>query len=294
MTYTTNKEKLGLLLILLVLAAAPLLAWRRHDPQTLRNLLVSYSGLGLLVRPKSYYKSRGVTIYCGDCKDILPTLPRESVDMVWTDPPYGNNNQQGDLADQLNRARGAKSRPIANDSRKHAMRIVDLMLDESAGLLKRVGCCCVCSSGGGGANGPMFAWLANRLDADGLTFCHCVIWDKKNPGLGWRYRRRYEMVMVAHRMHGRLSWADPSIAVPNIICCSAPHRRCHPNEKPESLVEQFIQVHTRPGDLILDPFMGSGTTLLVARRLGRRAIGIELEEQYCRTAVERIEACARN
>jgi site-specific DNA-methyltransferase (adenine-specific) len=272
----------------LMLISSPLLAFHRHDYSTVKTLAFSYCGIVLLMLPKPFYKSGGVTIYHGDCRSILPALPSGSVDLIWTDPPYGNNNQNGDLADRLNRVRGAKSRPIANDGRKEMMRLVDFMLDEAARVLKKMGAVCVCSSGGGGAGGPLFAWLANRMDVDGLNFFHSVIWDKKNPGLGWRYRRRHEMVMVSHREDGRLAWADPDVAVANIIACSAPHIRSHPNQKPEELVEQFITLHTRPGDLVLDPFMGSGTTLVVAKRLFRKAIGIELDRNYCRIAVSRL------
>ena len=62
----------------------------------------------------------------------------------------------------------------------------------------------------------------------------------------------------------------------------------HPTQKPEALMRQFIAHTTNPGDLILDPFMGSGTTLRAAKDLGRRAIGIELEEKYCEIAVKRL------
>lgn len=285
-------KRIALALSVFLLAAAPALSVHRHDYKNIKDLFLSYIGLAMLVSPKAFYKKRGITIYQGDSREILPALPTESIDLVWTDPPYGNSNQNGDLADHLNKLRGARSRPIANDGRKEMMRLVDFMLDETARVLRRVGCVCVCSSGGGGANGPLFAWLANRMDVDGLSFFHSVIWDKKNPGLGWRYRRRHEMVMVSHRQNGKLAWADPSVAVSNIISCSPPYLRSHPNEKPEQLIEQFIRVHTRPGDTVLDPFMGSGTTLAVAQRLGRRAIGIELDKKYCRIAVRRLEAAA--
>jgi len=116
-----------------------------------------------------------------------------------------------------------------------------------------------------------------------------VIWDKVNPGLGWRFRRQHEMVMVAHRENGKLAWADDATAVPNVIPIYPPRERQHPNEKPMSLVGRFIEWHTSPGDLVLDPFLGSGTTLRAARDAGRRAIGIELEEAYCEAAARRLD-----
>jgi site-specific DNA-methyltransferase (adenine-specific) len=64
----------------------------------------------------------------------------------------------------------------------------------------------------------------------------------------------------------------------------------HPTVKPEALAARFIRLHTRPGDLVLDPFAGEGTTLAAAKKLGRRAIGIELEERWCARAARRLES----
>lgn len=233
-----------------------------------------------------YYDDGAVTIYHGDALDVLPTLDRESVTLLWTDPPYGHGNHDGDFNERLNDHRGLESRPIANDDQDSMRAVVDSALTLAVPLLVP-DCCCCCCCGGGGPR-PTFAWLAERMDRDGLDFFHSVIWDKINPGLGWRYRRQHEMVMVAHRSGGRLAWSDNDRAVPNIISLGPPRDRVHPNEKPVDLVRRFILWHTQPGDLVLDPFMGSGTTLRAALDLGRRAIGIELDESYCATAVKRI------
>lgn len=96
------------------------------------------------------------------------------------------------------------------------------------------------------------------------------------------------MVMVAHRDGGRLSWADDKTTQRNIISIFPPKNRLHPNEKPLKLAMTFIGLHTKVGDLILDPFMGSGTILVAAKQLGRKAIGIEIEEKYCEIAARRL------
>ena len=130
------------------------------------------------------------------------------------------------------------------------------------------------------------------MDRDGLAFFHSVIWDKKNPGLGWRFRRRHEMVMVSHRTGGKLAWAEDGRAVPNIFEKMPPRDRVHPNEKPEELPALFIELTTQPRDLVLDPFMGSGTTGVAALRAGRRFIGIELDPTHFDTACRRVAAAA--
>jgi len=132
------------------------------------------------------------------------------------------------------------------------------------------------------------------MDRDGLSFFHSVIWDKKNPGLGWRYRRQHEMVMIAHRSGGKLLWADDNIARRNIIEMMPPRDRCHPNEKPLGLVQLFIDLHSKPGQVVLDPFMGSGTTLVACAQSGRHGIGIELDEDHFNTACRRVEEAYRS
>lgn len=107
--------------------------------------------------------------------------------------------------------------------------------------------------------------------------------------MGWRYRRNYEFILVAHRKGGKLAWADESLAVPNIVRDMPPIDRVHPNEKPVSMVERFVELHTQPRQTILDPFAGSGTTAVACIRTGRRSISIEKEEKYCAIAKRRME-----
>lgn len=96
------------------------------------------------------------------------------------------------------------------------------------------------------------------------------------------------MVMVAHREKGKLLWANEDIAIPNVMKFSKPRNSEHPNEKPEQLVARFIEAHTKPGQIVFDPFMGSGTTAVACERLGRRWFGCELEPKYVKIAEERI------
>jgi site-specific DNA-methyltransferase (adenine-specific) len=216
--------------------------------------------------------------------------PDGFVDMIWTDPPYGHGNHDGDLNSGLNKHRGLKDKPIANDSPEMMRSVVDGMLSEAARILNPDCCCCCCCCGGGGGPRPTFAWLADRMDRQGMSFFHSTIWDKINPGLGWRYRRQHEMVMVAHRDKARLLWAEDDKAIPNIMRYSKPRDTEHPNEKPVELPGKFLSAHAKPGQIVLDPFCGSGSTLLAAERLGLKWIGIELEPKYVAIAQARIDA----
>jgi len=100
------------------------------------------------------------------------------------------------------------------------------------------------------------------------------------------------MIMVAHLTSGKLAWNNNQSPQPNIIDISPPQDRLHPNQKPLELVEFFILNHTRLGnnDIVLDPFMGSGTTGAAAIRMGRQFVGVELDPDYFLVACKRIEA----
>jgi site-specific DNA-methyltransferase (adenine-specific) len=235
-----------------------------------------------------------VTLYRGDCLQILPELEAGSVDLLWTDPPYGHKNADGDFLSRRHEimadGNGTVQQAIANDDHDGMRRVVDGMLREAVRILDRDCCCCCCCCCCGGGPKPTFAWVANRMDSDGLSFFHSVIWDKRNPGVGWMYRRQHEMVMVAHRRGGKLLWAEGAKSQPNIISLSKPRNDNHPNEKPVALVERFILNHTNEGHMVLDPFMGSGTTGVACVKTGRKFIGIELDTGYFEIAKGRIQA----
>ena len=237
-----------------------------------------------------------VQLYLGDCLEILPTLEAGSVDFIFTDPPFGhNNNNNGDLISRREAALGRGNydakrddRPIANDG-KEANEIYKAFLIEANRLLSP-GCCCCCCCCGGGPD-PQFARWSMWMD-EIIGFKQMIVWDKGPMGMGWHYRRSYETVLVGEKPGAACRWYDESHAVENIIRRIGkiiPLADNHPTEKPVSLAAHFIRLHTKPGDLILDPFMGSGTTGVAAVQLGRRFIGIEIDEGYFKIAKSRIE-----
>jgi site-specific DNA-methyltransferase (adenine-specific) len=246
---------------------------------------------------KPYYQDDYVTLYNGDCQEILPTIKSNTVDIVFTDPPYGHNNNNGDLIHRREVALGLtkkvtqdEARPIANDSMEEMKFIVDFALSEFSRVLKKESCCCCCCCCGGGPK-PTFAWVANRMDTKGLSFFQAVVWDKGGLGMGWKYRRNYEFVMVAHRKGGKLKWETTSSGkdTANVVRINKiiPSKNDHPTPKPVELVAHFLTLHGRAGDLCLDPFAGAGTTLEACKLLGIKCIGIELEEKYCEMAARR-------
>jgi DNA modification methylase len=237
----------------------------------------------------------GVVLWRGDCLNILPTIEDESVDMIWTDPPFGHGNMQDDLQaarvrDGVKGARVRQAEPIANDIGPEFDDVMLGFLDHAGRVLRRDCCCCCCCMAGGGPN-VTFARVAKWVD-EKLAFFQAIVWDKsaRGNGMGWRYRRNYEFVMVAHRKGGRLLWADDDVQVPNIVRHMPVRERKHPNEKPLAMVEDFLQWHTEPDQVVLDPFAGSFTTAEACVRLQRRCIAIEQDPQHFATGVQRITA----
>lgn len=239
---------------------------------------------------KPYYEESGITLYCGDAREILPTLPSASIDFVFSDPPFGHkNNDGGDLIQRRENALGHRptapespaGRPIANDG-DEANELVIWAFGEWNRLLMP-GCCCCCCCGGGGGPDPQFARWSLWLD-EAIGFKQMVIWDKGPMGMGWHYRRSYETVLVAEKPGAACRWFDETNKVENIIRRIPkiiPQDTDHPTPKPVSLAAHFIGLHTRPGELVLDCFAGHSSTLLAAKLLGRRAIGVEVDEGFC-------------
>jgi DNA modification methylase len=243
------------------------------------------------------------TLYLGDCLEVMAGMPDASVDFIFTDPPYGHNNNHGDLIHRWEAALGLlptgtdppAARPIANDGRE-AEEVFNAALPHFRRLLRTGGCCCCCCCCGGGGPDPMFARWSLALDRE-LEFKQMVVWDKGPMGMGWHYRRSYETVLVAMKPGGPCRWYDETNRIENIIRPGykgirkiIPSAEQHPTPKPVGLAAHFIELHTRPGDVVLDPFMGGGSTGEACALLGREFIGIEIDEHWYDIAKARIEA----
>lgn len=242
------------------------------------------------------------TIIRGDCIEIMRGMADNSVDFVFTDPPYGHNNNNGDLIANRERALGKSTgcaiaeapRPILNDGAE-ANELVRKFFAEAHRVLKPGSCCCCCCGGG---PDPQFARWSLWLDeAFREGFKMMVVWDKGPIGMGWHYRRSYETVLVAQKAGAACKWYDETQQIENVIRPGVygiskliPSATQHPTEKPVALPAFFLKLHTENNDLVLDPFCGSGSTLIAAKRMGCRWIGIEIDPQYVAMAQARIAA----
>lgn len=206
-----------------------------------------------------YYQSGGITIYHGDCREILPGLPAAS--LLLSDPPYGINHKGG---------KGGKSIHSKGGSARKSIRIIgDDKPFDPAPLLRF-------------EHVALFGaqHYAARLPDTGSFHC----WDKRGDYKPVSFAD-FDLVWVNAKKAGRIHrcvWRG--------LCREVENRRRieHPTQKPERVVRWVADMF--PGGLdIIDPYMGSGTTLRVAKDLGRSAIGIELDEHYCEVAAKRLE-----
>lgn len=236
-------------------------------------------------------------IYLGDCLDLLPSIPDGSVDMIFCDPPYGHNNNNGDLISRREAALGCgdyqperDNKPIANDGIE-ANELFKQALPEMYRVLVPGGCCCCCCCGGG--PDPQFARWSLWMD-EVFDFKQMVVWDKGKMGMGWHYRRSYETVLVGQKPGAACKWYDTTNSVENIIRPYSGIRKIipsadqHPTEKPWALAAHFIMLHSQKDDVILDCFCGHGSTLVAAIKTGRRYIGMEIDERYFELSQKRI------
>ncbi|MCK9327876.1 MAG: hypothetical protein M0P69_20445, partial [Bacteroidales bacterium] len=159
-------------------------------------------------------------VYLGDCLDLMREIPDESVDLIITDPPYGHNNNNGDLISRREAALGKgdyvperDNIPIANDG-PEANELFKQALPEMLRVLKAGSCCCCCCGGGG--PDPQFARWSLWID-EVFDFKQMVVWDKGPIGMGWHYRRSYETVLIGQKPGAACKWYDTTNSVENII-----------------------------------------------------------------------------
>lgn len=216
--------------------------------------------------PTPYYDVDGITIYHGDCREILPHLPM--VDLVLTDPPYGIGMDKA-VTMPIHKNKFGKVRTSANygfadwDSQIPPKIVFDTMLKISKNQIIY-----------GGNYFTEYLYPTNSW----------IFWDKKNnPQNGKTFS------------DGELIWTSLSFPMKKItygwigfdyINNPSKEVKQHPSQKPTPIIG--ILINLVDCDTILDPFMGSGTTLVAAKQLHRKAIGIEIEQRYCDIAIKRL------
>jgi DNA modification methylase len=223
-------------------------------------------------------------LLCGDslARGALGRLGGDrKVDLVLTDPPYGIGFQS------TMARRGRRKRRIKNDASDDFDAFLARALPAIKQVMKR-GSVLYWFAGGGGAE-PVLAKALLAI-AEHFTLLNTVVWDKIDPGLGWRWRRSWEAIIEAS--HGKPRTWNGGTDCRNVLRFprAIPQQDEHPTPKPVPLLEELMRASSPTRGLILDPFAGSGPTLIAAERTGRTCNVVELEPRYCDIILARWEA----
>ena len=204
-------------------------------------------------------------VTCGDAIEILDDIESQSVDLVVTDPPYGDNMGYG----RYKRTIQGNAHPLVGLT----------ALFKCYPLLKRNACA------------YMFLDMKHvpitRLFFEQYTdyrIRDILVWNKAYIGMGYGFRKQHELIIVLEK--GKPVYRD--LGMSNVLTIPRVNTQEHPHKKPVELIEKLIIQSSNEGDIVLDPFLGSGTTALAACRLGRSFIAIEADKAFAEIATGNI------
>lgn len=235
-------------------------------------------------------------LYNDDCIKIMKTLESESIDMVFADPPYflsngGKSISSGKVV-SVNKGEWDKKENYGN-----VQQFTLDWLSECYRLLKSK--CSICVTG---THHNIFD-IKKVMDKVGFKLINIIIWKKVDPPpliYKNKFKFSYEFIIWADKGHGHVFNYNEMFKIGNeemqdvwLLPAVQMYEKkygYHPTQKPECLLERFIKAMSNKSHVILDPFMGSGTTGFVAKKLSRKFIGIEKVFKYFKIAKDRINS----
>lgn len=230
--------------------------------------------------PKPYYQDEqsDIAIYCGDCRDILPLIPDKSIDLVLTDPFYvPKKNFEWKLFDEFywdfNKQWLVKLKPLLKDEFHLFITFSQVDMARFESMLKELG-----------------FDIKSRIVWNYRNSCKAVAGDTQ-------FAKTYEFIFhcsSGKKLNFPKRWDDRRFDVKTFAMPQSnfSEGKYHQFQKPLKLWQELVEFGTNTNDLILDPFLGSGTTAYCAKKLGRKCIGIEIEEKYCEIATNRLSQSA--
>jgi site-specific DNA-methyltransferase (adenine-specific) len=215
-----------------------------------------------------YYADSLVTIYHGDALDLMADLPK--IDLVLTDPPFFMPAQHYASRTEWQRSWG----DTAILGRWWAG-----VLDAALPRLNRTGhFLTFCDDESYPVFYPEFYRRFDQINA--------LVWDKGAIGMGSPWRHTHELIIAARWSSSEWHGGGGQSDVLRVKTLPTSERH-HPVDKPTALLRMLIGAMAAPDGVVLDPFLGGGSTLVAAKESGRHAIGIEIEERYCEIAAQR-------
>lgn len=208
-------------------------------------------------------------IYNEDCLEGMKKIPNNSIDLIVTDPPYGMSF--------ISNYRKVQHKSIVNDDN---LEWLSLFLCEIERVLKEnTHCYIFCSH----HNIETFISQSKKY----FTLKNILVWIKNNTGMGDLdndYAPQYEFILYLSKGKRKLNGRRDS----NILYFNRTNNEFHPTQKPTNLIRFLINKSSTINQIVLDPFMGCGTTAVACKELGRVYVGFELEESYIKIAKKRL------
>lgn len=222
------------------------------------------------------------TIYNENCLDILKTIPDDSIDLIVTDPPYKitSRGSSGTMGGYWKSDIAKKGRIFKNNNIS-----CKEYLPEFYRILKEKTICYVM------CNNTNLQEMMNVGVESGFSFVKCLIWEKGNKICGRYYMNCFEYIILFRKGGDRTinDCGTPDILkVPIKKLKDENGKNLHDTEKPVELMEILVKNSSNENEIVLDPFMGIGSTGVACKNLGRNFIGIEIDEKYFKIAEERI------
>lgn len=223
-----------------------------------------------------------VRLYKGDCVEVMSSLPSGSVDLIVTDPPYKltSRGSSGTMSGYWAEDKAKKGFVFDNN----ATDIADY-IDSFYRILKDgTHCYIMCNQ----LNLPHFLDVIGKSE---FKYIKCLIWDKCNKICGKYYMNCFEYIIMLRKGRERTvnDCGMPDILrVPNIKTHDREGRNIHDSEKPVRLMQVLIEQSTNEGEVVFEPFMGSGTTGVASVQTRRDFIGVEIDDKYFQIAERRI------
>jgi site-specific DNA-methyltransferase (adenine-specific) len=256
------------------------------------------------LRDLESYGEPGAMVYLADCVQLMRLMPEGCVDAVFADPPYRLSTGRGVTVKSGRLApvdKGSWDRSLGSFEADHAWNV--RWLKEARRVLKPGGSLWVT-----GTHHVIFS-LGFALQSLGFRVINALVWEKPDPvpnAMHTTFTHAHETLIWASRGRGArhtfnydlINSPDPGAQMGSVWRIPTVPKRekrmgHHPTQKPLRLVRRALLASTREGDLVFDPFSGSGTTAVAAKELGRFFVGAELEEEFARLSARRVGVTER-
>ncbi len=219
-----------------------------------------------------------ITIIQGNTLELIKEIKNESVDLIFTDPPYWTLNKWRNVG-TTTRLGGNRDK----DKQEGWFETIDeedlfRFMCECCRILKPDRHACIM------CDGQTLKWVLGYAEESGFDYCKPIVWDKVYQGMGYHFRSRHEFIVVLDKGKNR---KPKNFSLPDIVTIPM-IRGGYPTEKPVELAKFFIEQYTDIDEYVFDGFIGAGSTMIAAKEMSRKAIGIDVSDEAIRLTENRL------